>query len=488
MNIKRLSKYLIRFLFLQSFLTYLTIFYFDNFLIPKIDLFPDREGYTFRNQIDANLLEDATRFFPWLNENFIKIDITISLFIFFFLVFLYSTKFYTYVNELSFSLDRNYLDEYFSIYLVWTSSLMIFVTLFRFSNLISRGYLVVLTFIVPIILLLFRNAEFLSSILGRSVTDENYLTFNLKDDSVFRKLRILTFRKELKNFISVDLNDSSEVIRLIDEVNKTSNVNLVVLNFEDIKKLSLELENYLINLNKKILIISKNKMQYNNYFINRSEEISDYNLTYFNNDIQYGSKYILKRFIDTTLSVTALVVFAPIFLIVAIYLFILDGTPVVIKQTRVGLHGQSFKMYKFRTMKNNSHNLRDELKELSNNDSEIFKIENDPRIIQGAGFLRKYSLDELPQFLNVFLGNMSVVGPRPLFEEDTLLFNESYMRRLNVLPGITGLLQINERNTSEFETWYKYDIEYIENWSLLMDMKIILKTPYSLIKNDVKGV
>ena len=83
---------------------------------------------------------------------------------------------------------------------------------------------------------------------------------------------------------------------------------------------------------------------------------------------------------------------------------------------------------------------------------------------------------------------MSVVGPRPLFEEDTLLFNESYMRRLNVLPGITGLLQINERNTSEFETWYKYDIEYIENWSLLMDMKIILKTPYSLIKNDVKGV
>jgi lipopolysaccharide/colanic/teichoic acid biosynthesis glycosyltransferase len=354
--------------------------------------------------------------------------------------------------------------------------------------LISRGYLLVLTFIVPVILLLFRNAEFLSSVLGRSVTDENYLTFNLQDDSLFRKLRILTFRKGLKNFSSVDLNDSNEVIRLIDEVNKTDNVNLVVVNFEDIKKINLELENYLINLNKKILIISKNKMQFNNYFINRSEEISDYKLIYFNNDIQYGSKYILKRFIDTTLSIIALVVFAPVFLMIAIYLFILDGSPVVIKQTRVGLHGQSFKMYKFRTMKNNSHNLRDELKELSKNDSEIFKIENDPRIIQGAGFLRKYSLDELPQFLNVFLGNMSVVGPRPLFEEDTLLFNESYMRRLNVLPGITGLLQINERNTSEFETWYKYDIEYIENWSLLMDIKIILKTPYSLIKNDVKGV
>ena len=113
-----------------------------------------------------------------------------------FLTFLYSTKFYTYVNELTFSLDRNYLDEYFSIYLVWTSSLMIFVTMFRFSNLISRGYLLLFTFFVPIILMIFRNSEFLSSIIGRSVTDEKYITINLKDDSIFRNLRIMTFRKD----------------------------------------------------------------------------------------------------------------------------------------------------------------------------------------------------------------------------------------------------------------------------------------------------
>ena len=82
---------------------------------------------------------------------------------------------------------------------------------------------------------------------------------------------------------------------------------------------------------------------------------------------------------------------------------------------------------------------------------------------------------------------MSLVGPRPLFEEDTQMFNEKYMRRLNVLPGLTGLLQINERNTDKFSTWYKYDMEYIDNWSLLLDLKIILKTPFSMFNSKIQG-
>ena len=488
MTFNRLLKYTFRFLFLQSLLTYITIYYFDNFLIPNKDLYQDVKGYTFRNQIDANLLEDAQRFLPFLNENLIKIDIFIGIFIFLFLIFLYSTKFYTYVNELTFSLDRNYLDEYFSIYLVWTSSLMIFVTMFRFANLISRGYLLLLTVLIPIILLVFRNPEYLSSLMGRSVTDENYITFNLKDDSVFRNLRIMTFRSEIQNINIGDLSDSNEVIKNIDSINKLNNLNLVVLNFENTNEINKKLEDYLINLNKKVLIISKNTIKFHTYFINRTENISGYQLTYFNNDIQYGSKYIIKRLVDVIFSILAITLLSPIFLFVFIYLMILDGLPVIIKQRRVGLHGQTFNMFKFRTMKNNSHEMRDELKSKSNNDEEIFKLDDDPRIIKGANFLRTFSFDELPQFFNVLKGNMSVVGPRPLFDEDTQLFNEKYMRRLNVLPGITGLLQINERNTSEFATWYKYDIEYIENWSLLLDIKIILKTPFSLVRKEVKGL
>ena len=134
MNITRLLKYAIRFIILQLVLTSTTIYYFNNFLIPDNDLFPDQKGYTFRDQINNNLYEDASRFFPFLNDNLINIELFLSLFIFIFLIFLYSTKFYTYVNELTFSLDRNYIDEYFSIYLTWTTSLMIFLTMFDFQT------------------------------------------------------------------------------------------------------------------------------------------------------------------------------------------------------------------------------------------------------------------------------------------------------------------------------------------------------------------
>ncbi len=209
---------------------------------------------------------------------------------------------------------------------------------------------------------------------------------------------------------------------------------------------------------------------------------------YFNNDIQYGSKFILKRLIDIFLTILILIILFPIFFLICIFIFIKDGSPIVIKQNRVGLHGRIFKMYKFRTMYLNSHSKRESMNELNKNDEVIFKIENDPRIFNGGEKLRKFSLDELPQLFNVLRGEMSLVGPRPLFEEDTLQFNENYMRRLNVLPGLTGLLQINERNTEKFEVWYKYDMEYIDNWTLYLDLKILFKTPFSILRNTSKGL
>ncbi len=487
MKLSSFFKYSIRFLILQITLTYTSIYYFNNFLIPTkyCELCV---GNSFRLQINNNLWEDRNRFFPFIGERFSEIEYFLGFFIFLFLIILYSTKFYTYVNELSFSLDRSYLDEYISIYLLWTSTFFIFLTIFRISSLISRANLILFTLIVPVILLLFRNSEYISSVLGRSVTDENYITFNLEKDSIFTNLRIMTFRKKIIDFTNVSLSNYSDVISKIDNVNKEHNLNLVVLNFNDEKTINKELETYLINLNKKILIISKNEIKFNNYFLSRSEKISGYSLTYFNNDIQYGSKYILKRVLDITLSLIAIIIFSPLYIFIYSYIYFLDGSEVIIKQDRVGLHGKHFKMYKFRTMKKGSHKMRKELGELNKNDQAIFKIENDPRIIKGTEFLRNYSLDELPQFFNVLKGNMSVVGPRPLFDEDTRLFNEKYMRRLNVIPGITGLLQINERNASEFETWYKYDIDYIENWTLFLDLKIILKTPMSLINSKTKGL
>jgi lipopolysaccharide/colanic/teichoic acid biosynthesis glycosyltransferase len=487
MKLSVLLKYGLRFVLLQIILTYFSIFYLNNFLISDARC-ENCAGFSFRMQINNNLWEDRNRFFSFVDERLVTVETFFILFIFVFLIILYSTKFYTYVNELSYSLDRSYLDEYFSIYLLWTSSFVVFLTIFRISNLISRGYLVLFTFLVPLILLMFRNSEFISSLLGRSVTNENYITFNLEEDSIFRNLRIMTFRKNIGDFNEVDLNKDADIIKIIDSTNKNKNVNLIVINLYEKNKISQKLEEYLIKLNKKVLLISKAQIEFHNFFLYRSEHLSKNNLIYFNNDIQYGSKYILKRVLDLLLGSFALIIFSPIMFLIYVYIVFLDGGPAIIKQKRVGLHGKQFNMYKFRTMKNESHDLRDDLQNLNKNDAVIFKIEDDPRILRRAKFLRNLSLDELPQLFNVIKGQMSLVGPRPLFDEDTNLFDENYMRRLNVLPGITGLLQINERNTSEFSTWYKYDIEYIENWSLYLDIAIILKTPFALFSRKEKGL
>ena len=477
MKFKNIFKYLFRFALLQTILTSLTIFYFDSYLISNQE---------FKQIIYQNLVEDTQRFFPFVRYELITVDTFFSIMVFFFLIILYSTKFYTYVNELSFSVNRNLLDEYFQIYLLWTSYLFMCFYVFRFEN-VSRGYLFLFSFIVPLILLLFRNPEFISSLLGRSVTNENYLSINLDDNSNFRNLRIITFRKNLGNF-ELDTNNSNELIDKIDELNKLEKINLIIINLEHITKLKKKLEKYLIEVNKKVLLISNSKPKFNANFIYREEVLDKTFFTYFNNDIQYGAKYIIKRFLDIALSIFGIIIFLPIMLIIAIYIAVLDGFPFFIKQKRVGLHGEMFNMYKFRTMRKDSHKLRESLNELNKSDGPLFKIENDPRIIKSLGFVRKYSLDEILQFFNVLKGNMSIVGPRPLFDDDTQLFETKYMRRLNVLPGITGLLQINERNTSEFETWYRYDIEYIENWSLYLDLKIILKTPKAIFSKKIKGL
>ena len=476
MGLLKYVKYGIRFLFLQTLLTFFTIFYFDRFLIG--DYF---DGYLI---IRDNLLEDRDRFYPFVTNDFIKTDIYIAIFIFVFLVILYSTKFYTYVNELSFSLDRKYFDEFLSIYLLWTSSIFVFFYIFRFS-ILSRANLILFTFLVPLILIIFRNSEVLSNFLGRSTSKENYISFNLENDSIFRKLRIITFRNSIGEFNFANLN---EIIDIIDKQNKENNLNLIILNLGHEKSLPESIEEYLIDLNKKVLIISRQEIIFKNIFLKRSIFLENYFLTYFNNDIQYGSKYILKRALDVFVALIMIVLLFPIYTFVAFFIILKDGFPFLIKQNRVGLHGKLFQMYKFRTMKNDSHTLREDLKELNKGKGPLFKIENDPRVINGANFIRDFSLDEIPQLINVLKGDMSIVGPRPLFDEDTKLFDTRYMRRLNVMPGITGLLQINDRNTDDFSVWFKYDLSYIENWSIYLDLKIMFQTPLAVFKKNKKGL
>lgn len=476
MRIKNLLKYLIRFIFLQTIISIITIQFFDSFIF----LNPEHKFNVY-----LNLVEDWERFYSFIPLPLITIDGLFIALIFVFLIVLYSTKFYTYVNELDFSYDNKYLDDYLILYLMWNSYIITSLYLFRITGL-SRGFLVMFTFLIPIILLLFRNNEILINLLGRSISNENYISFNLDSESNFKNLRILAYRKEQLAIKIDEQNLESSIIKEVDTLNKSINLNLIVVKLKNSDSISRELEQYLINLNKKVLILSDKKLVFNSNFIYRNLKIENNFVYYFNNDIQYGAKYILKRIMDIYISIILIVLLSPLLLMISFLITYIDRAPIVVKQKRVGLHGKKFNMIKFRTMYVDSHQKREELQELNKKTGPLFKIEEDPRIIPSLKFLRKYSLDELPQLFNVVKGDMSLVGPRPLFETDTNQFDKNYMRRLNVLPGMTGLLQINERNTDDFKIWYKYDIEYIENWSLYLDLKILLKT-FKAIKNKNAG-
>jgi lipopolysaccharide/colanic/teichoic acid biosynthesis glycosyltransferase len=476
-KIKNIVKYFIRFVFLQTIVFITMVWYFDKYV------FINQEH---KFEVYLNLVEDRDRFYDFIPLSWVTVDALFFILIFIFLVLLYATKFYTYVNELDFSYDRKFLDDYFMLYLLWNSFVFSSLYVFRITGL-SRANLVLFSFLVPTILLLFRNSEILSTLLGRSVSNENYISFNLDEFSNFKNLRILAFRNEKLSLKDDEKVLPNKIIKEVDKLNKSTDISLVVIRLMKLKKLDPELEEYLINLNKKVLIISDNKLKFNTNFIFRLLEVSSQKIYYFNNDIQYGAQYILKRIFDIIVSLLLIILFLPLLIFSAFLILKRDSRPALIKQNRIGLHGKKFQMYKFRTMYRNSHEKRDQLKSGSKKNSPLFKLSEDPRIITGLSLLRKYSVDELPQLINVIKGDMSLVGPRPLFEEDTELFDKNYMRRLNVLPGMTGLLQINDRNTDDFEVWYKYDLEYIENWNLRLDVEILFRTITAILNRKNSG-
>ena len=464
-------------MFLQTIVFITMVWYFDKYV------FINQEH---KFEVYLNLVEDRDRFYDFIPLSWVTVDALFFILIFIFLVLLYATKFYTYVNELDFSYDRKFLDDYFMLYLLWNSFVFSSLYVFRITGL-SRANLVLFSFLVPTILLLFRNSEILSTLLGRSVSNENYISFNLDEFSNFKNLRLLAFRNEKLSLKDDEKVLPNKIIKEVDKLNKSTDISLVVIRLMKLKKLDPELEEYLINLNKKVLIISDNKLKFNTNFIFRLLEVSSQKIYYFNNDIQYGAQYILKRIFDIIVSILLIILFLPLLIFSAFLILKRDSRPALIKQNRIGLHGKKFQMYKFRTMYRNAHEKRDQLKSGSKKNSPLFKLSEDPRIITGLGLLRKYSVDELPQLINVIKGDMSLVGPRPLFEEDTELFDKNYMRRLNVLPGMTGLLQINDRNTDDFEVWYKYDLEYIENWNLRLDVEILFRTITAVFNRKNSG-
>lgn len=184
----------------------------------------------------------------------------------------------------------------------------------------------------------------------------------------------------------------------------------------------------------------------------------------------------IKRFIDIVISLVALILFAPLMLLVAVLIKLTSRGPVFFKQTRVGLKGRKFTLYKFRSMVTGAEQKKDELLENNEMDGPVFKMKRDPRITPLGHFLRRTSIDELPQFFNTFNGDMSIVGPRPPLPSEVENYEIWQRRRLSLKPGITCIWQVSGRNKISFTQWMKMDMEYIDNWSLSLDFKILLRT------------
>jgi len=187
-------------------------------------------------------------------------------------------------------------------------------------------------------------------------------------------------------------------------------------------------------------------------------------------------RLLFKRAFDIAFSSLVLIVLSPVLLAIAIAITLDSPGSILYSSERVGKKGRIFRCFKFRTMVRDAEKRRADVMHMNERDGVLFKISNDPRVTALGRFLRKYSLDEVPQFLNVLLGDMSVVGPRPPLASEVKEYKLSHLRRLDVTPGITGLWQVQARQDPSFDSYISLDLAYIEKQNMWLDVKIILRT------------
>lgn len=185
---------------------------------------------------------------------------------------------------------------------------------------------------------------------------------------------------------------------------------------------------------------------------------------------------LVKRTLDITACSLALLALSPLFVTIALLIKFTSKGPIFHNQIRVGRGGVFFTMYKFRSMVKDAEKIQKDLQAYNELDGPVFKIKNDPRVTPIGHFIRRYSIDELPQLLNIIKGDMSIVGPRPPIPCEVLKYETWQLRRLSVAGGLTCIWQISGRNNINFKRWMEMDLEYIDQWSIWLDIKIIFKT------------
>jgi exopolysaccharide biosynthesis polyprenyl glycosylphosphotransferase len=217
----------------------------------------------------------------------------------------------------------------------------------------------------------------------------------------------------------------------------------------------------------------------NGNYVNRVNALS--------NEILMYSKWQLKakRAIDLIVAAILLIVVSPIWLLIVAWIRFDSRGPAIFRQTRVGLNGRNYTIFKFRTMVQNAETLlKPKLEDISELNNFVFQDKHDPRVTRSGRFLRKTSLDELPQLINILIGNMSLVGPRPEIPDIAEMYTPEQRLRLNVLPGVTGLAQINGRSELTLGETMTFDLNYVRSWSLWLDLRILWKTIFVVFSGE----
>ena len=193
-------------------------------------------------------------------------------------------------------------------------------------------------------------------------------------------------------------------------------------------------------------------------------------------------KLFIKTYIEKTFALVLLVLSLPLLLLFGILIKCTSSGTIFFKQVRVGLHGRKFYQYKLRSMISGADNIQDQYLHLNEQNGPVFKIKDDPRLTAVGKFIRKFSIDELPQLINILMGSMALIGPRPPLPTEVKDYNNIYLRRLSMKPGITGLWQVSGRNNiKDFDKWVGLDLKYIDNWSFALDFKIALRTVHTVL-------
>jgi exopolysaccharide biosynthesis polyprenyl glycosylphosphotransferase len=379
-----------------------------------------------------------------------------------FLVTFSSIIFFNNTTLQKFPVDKYnfYLRTIFS----FITALAIYIVILYYFKLFNQSRVALLLFVIISIMLMILNRELISKSKKNSIK-----TIVLGKERDAKEIEDLF---SLHDFFGIKiLNVFNKVPSNFKEILEKEPIEWVIITEEKHKKYIQKFTNLGLTVSYYL------KETFGNIpgFASLESSLSSPIITFHPTPPNYGQLFI-KYTLDRIVAATAILLFLPIFIIIAILIKSTSKGPVIYKHPRVGLNGKIFNMLKFRTMFENADELKESLYLLNKMDKIVFKVKNDPRITKIGRFLRRFSLDELPQLFNVLKGDMSLVGPRPPLFEEIKKYEDWQRKRLSMKTGLTCLWLIRGRSDLKFEEWMKFDLEYINNWSLSLDFFILLKS------------